>query len=1118
MAGVSIWGGKTDPIPPLVKWLMGGLVLSVLIYNFIFLQVLSNFPTDHISLHLERTGLLVMSVAEADSPLQPGDLIVALNDRPVISGLEVPGAWKAFLLSQPLTGGEYEVVRAGRSLTFWVPWRQLTLWEVLAPLWPLLLIGLVFVGSVILTGRDQSRHPALALLALAFCFEGLNLVNNAWLESGTGLFLITAWFYQLVDLVSYSFTFCTLLYAVVMLSSFFDRRPRGRRWIGPILYGGNLLLVLWGLGSIISGQLLDARQQFYYVLSVVVGIELVLVVVLFLYTYFTTTRPGMRNQIRWLLFGAGVAVAPWLLLFSLPQLLGAVPLVPFKAVVLTTMAAPCSFYFSATRRGLTVIDTLIHHLLFYTGFLALGLLGYELLLELGNLARQMGVAVSEQVVSWLAVMTVILISVPLREYWSKGMERLFYRRWGALRQLLLEMGDRLSTTLKLENLGQLLNEEIPSRLGVSRAMIFLRQEDASLVAIGNDSRYYSGSHPLVKILEKRYLPLVLSLERFPKEPLRGLQEEGWELILPLWNGERLVGVYLLGSLANGDLYSMEELGLVQQLAHQMAVALENVRLYSQIEHYSQSLESLVQDRTAELALANCNLARERDRLNVILQNMADGLMVTNPAGQIVLINPVLEGMLHTGARRLVGQSLNQVPNLSILSSLLMVAYNQPGQVATADFTLGNRVVQASTSALGDRSAIITVLRDVTREKEVDRMKTEFVSTVSHELRTPLTAVLGFAKLISKAVERDLTSRVAMDDDVGQRALNRVKENLGIIVSEGERLTRLINDVLDIAKMEAGRVEWRDGPFDLAETLKRAVNGVQNLASWRGLEIKLDVEGEFSMVADPDRLFQVLTNLLSNAIKFTEQGQVSVQMRRVEPGTEVHGWRAPEESSGGAWLTIQDTGVGIPVEALPRLFQRFQQVGDTLRDKPKGTGLGLAICREIITHYGGTIWAESEVGVGSTFSLILPLAGSAGMAVEVPAELSVEPVVKPTVRTVLVVDDDPMIRQLLNQALTRGGYQVLQASDGMSAIMDARRYRPNLLILDVRMPGLSGLDVMQVLKSDPATAEIPILILSADERQRSLALGAAAHLTKPVGLDALLKTVAEVLGRPVGLGK
>jgi CheY-like chemotaxis protein len=397
---------------------------------------------------------------------------------------------------------------------------------------------------------------------------------------------------------------------------------------------------------------------------------------------------------------------------------------------------------------------------------------------------------------------------------------------------------------------------------------------------------------------------------------------------------------------------------------------------------------------------------------------------------------------------------------------------------------------------------------------VDRMKTEFVSTVSHELRAPLTSVLGFAKLIGKAMERDLLSWVPADDVRGQRAVTRVRENLDIIVSEGERLTRLINDVLDIAKMEAGRIEWRDQSFELGPVIQQAVENVRAVAAAKDLPIDLRLQTALpTLFADPDRILQVSTNLLSNAIKFTDQGRVTVTARSLDPGEAVHGWSAPAGEQGAVLVTVQDTGVGIPEEAVGRLFQRFQQVESTLTNRPKGTGLGLAICREIVTHYGGAIWVDSQGGQGSCFCFTLPVVPAAQWEVARPAPRIVAvPPLRARPATVLVVDDEQHIRTLLRQTLTDAGYKVLEAADGTIAVTEARQHRPDLVILDVNMPGLSGFDVARLLRTETSTARIPIVILSVEDSPRGADIGAAAHLTKPVEIESLLRTVARLLGR------
>ena len=240
----------------------------------------------------------------------------------------------------------------------------------------------------------------------------------------------------------------------------------------------------------------------------------------------------------------------------------------------------------------------------------------------------------------------------------------------------------------------------------------------------------------------------------------------------------------------------------------------------------------------------------------------------------------------------------------------------------------------------------------------EQMKTDFISTVSHELRTPLTSVLGFAKLIQKKLEETVLPAVHSDMKKTERAVHQVRENLHIIVSEGERLTSLINDFLDIAKIESGKIEWHLQPTAVSEMIDRAIAATAVLAQNSGLRIIRDIEPDLpKVILDRDRMLQVMINLLSNAIKFTDSGSVTC-----------HAYRQRNEMT----ISIMDTGIGLAAADLETVFEKFKQVGDGMTDKLKGTGLGLPICKHIVEAHGGRIWAESELGQGSTFSFSLPV--------------------------------------------------------------------------------------------------------------------------------------------------
>ena len=392
-------------------------------------------------------------------------------------------------------------------------------------------------------------------------------------------------------------------------------------------------------------------------------------------------------------------------------------------------------------------------------------------------------------------------------------------------------------------------------------------------------------------------------------------------------------------------------------------------------------------------------------------------------------------------------------------------------------------------------------------EEADAAKSAFLSTVSHELRTPLTSVLGFAKIIRKRLDDRIFPLITTDDRKILQTVQQIQDNLQVVVGEGERLTKLIDDVLDLAKIEAGKLEWNMGPVTVQEIIDHATAATSSLLEPKGLLLAKDVDTTLPVITgDRDRLIQVVINLVSNAVKFTDAGTITCRAVR---------------QADMLVVSVIDTGLGISPADQPKVFERFKQVGDTLTDKPKGTGLGLPICREIVEHHGGSVWVESELGKGSTFFFSLPIAADAQPSL--PLDLATvvrqlrDQVVVTTPRTaerqprILVVDDEANIRELLTQEFTEAGYAVVTVANGREAVAEVRRQRPDLIVLDVMMPEMNGFDVAAVLRNDPQTLDIPIIILSiVQDRERGFRLGVDRYLTKPINTDILFREVGALL--------
>jgi signal transduction histidine kinase/CheY-like chemotaxis protein len=334
-----------------------------------------------------------------------------------------------------------------------------------------------------------------------------------------------------------------------------------------------------------------------------------------------------------------------------------------------------------------------------------------------------------------------------------------------------------------------------------------------------------------------------------------------------------------------------------------------------------------------------------------------------------------------------------------------------------------------------------------QRKQLDTLKDEFISTVSHELRTPLTSIHGALGLLSSG----------KGGHVDEKAGNLLR----IANSNTERLVRLINDILDLERMESGRAPLQIRRLELREVVAQSVETMRSMAEKSAVMLEVlpePAEMQIAFDGDPDRIQQVLTNLLSNAIKFSPRdGMVSVST-----------------ASDGENLVLQvvDAGRGVPVDKLETIFDRFGQVEASDARQKGGTGLGLAICRSIVAQHGGTIWAERNdttgKGPGTTVILRLPRYSSVEQTEALPAASE---------GSILVVDDDPIVRNVVREHLRRNGYTVIETASGEEALEVVGKQHVDAVLLDLCMPGMSGWETLERLKKNEQTADIPVVVLS-----------------------------------------
>lgn len=366
----------------------------------------------------------------------------------------------------------------------------------------------------------------------------------------------------------------------------------------------------------------------------------------------------------------------------------------------------------------------------------------------------------------------------------------------------------------------------------------------------------------------------------------------------------------------------------------------------------------------------------------------------------------------------------------------------------------------------------------------NRAKGEFLASTSHELRTPLNGIIGYGELLIELFDQDESAKTQYGKDVQK------------IVNAGKHLLALVNDILDISKIEAGKLTLSQEPFRIRDVIESVVATVQPMVEKNSNTLTVNCTPDVAgMVGDSTRTGQILFNLLSNACKFTSSGKVELTVSRVDVLNPAR-----------IQFSVRDSGIGIAADQLGKLFQNFHQADASTTRRFGGTGLGLAITKRICELMGGQIWVESELGKGSVFTVQIPEAPVPSVAdvVEVPSSETVEwPTLgekgEPSIReTVVVVDDNADARELLTRHLSRDGFRVVGACNGAEAIEIVRREQPILVTLDVLMPGLDGWEVLAALKADPSTDDIPVVMLTMlNDKKLAFALGAVDFLMKPV---------------------
>ena len=545
------------------------------------------------------------------------------------------------------------------------------------------------------------------------------------------------------------------------------------------------------------------------------------------------------------------------------------------------------------------------------------------------------------------------------------------------------------------------------------------------------------------------------------------------VVAPLLIGHRAVGAINVWHEDPARTFSDADRRLLNLFGQQAAIALENARLFTAAR-------------------------RERQYFEVLVRNNPVAIVVLDPEHRILSCNPAFESLYGYRQAEVVGQILDQLVTTpdslhEAVSFTVQASENRMvqgfGKRRRKDGSLVDVEVLAVPVVIdGERIGMMGMYHDVSEllsarktAEAANSAKSQFLASMSHELRTPLNAIIGYSEMMEEeAEERGLADSVA---------------DLQKIRAAGRHLLALINDVLDLSKIEAGKMELHLETFELRPAIEAVAATVAPLIDKNGNRLALELaDGLGAIRSDVTRVRQVLLNLLSNASKFTERGVITVRASREDDEVV---------------LVVADTGIGMTPEQLSRMFEAFAQAEASTSSKYGGTGLGLAISRMFCEMMGGTITVASTPGRGTAFTVRLPVETRDGGAAVVAAEPAALPATGAGAGVVLVIDDDPAARQLLARMLGKDGFRVIEAAGGEEGLALARTERPDVITLDVLMPGLDGWAVLAALKDDRELASIPVVMLTiTDDRNLGFSLGASEYLTKPIERAEL----SAVLGR------
>lgn len=815
-----------------------------------------------------------------------------------------------------------------------------------------ILVALVFWGIGL---GVQAFTPADSAAAMFFFWcQAISIMLATGLISGQGPLWISGVF---------NFT----LWLIGPLSVHFHLRfpqnlsIRFQRYALYLLY---TTAILAGLPLLFFGPSVDRSAVWFSQLLAIqrffLALNLLLVVFLLVYAYRNATSSGVRGKIRIVALGGGLSALLLVTLTILPDALLKQAFLPYSFAFLLLGVLPMTYGYAIFRHRLIEIEQHVNrgatYILVFSTLGAFYLILYAVAHELFSRT-----IISEPVINTILVLILAAVYQPLKRTVQRLVDTVFYGGWYDYRSAVTEITQGLEQVTDLNVLAKTVGERLRKTLRLEDVCIFLRDLEGDFSVIQTSSQTEEASdRPSLSfsVLPRTSLAYLLKIGAVERNTLREqlsevtltpeehqlLNSEQVNLWVPVIGHGEVQGLLALGPKMGGDIFSGEDLDILRLVTRQVGPVIENIHLVTRLREYAVELEKRVEERTAELH-------ESKERVEAILASVGDGVIVTDLKGRILAVNNAFEEQSGYQAVEMIDQGLFEI----------LAGFNSPDKLEEIRSTLERSVVwsgelinQRKSGRQYDVLLTIAPVRDqkgnlvsyvgsqhdITRQKELDRLKDRFVSDVSHELRTPTTNISLFLELMENASEEKRT------------------EFLSVLKDQSQLLKKLVEDILDLSRLAVGKVKKPEfQPVDLNLIADQVVTAHKPFAESHGLSLEFKPENNLPLAQGvQNQISRVVTNLVANAVQYTPEGKVVVETY---------------QTNGCIGLSVSDTGMGIDPDDLPHLFERFYRGKQVSQSKTHGTGLGLAIVKEILELHDGDIDISSELGKGSTFQIWLP---------------------------------------------------------------------------------------------------------------------------------------------------